>query len=157
MHLSHIPQCTIQNWIVHISVLNDALWDMGLVHCGICEIGLLWLLTSSRGGSEYLFYMISSHLLTVIFSIFYIFVKFHFCHFISHFIHRVIYVFFIFDFLLTLNWFIIAIFSTILFHLSSIFDMPFIQIQLSYLIDYSIHCIYFLLGISRCVSLWCVQ
>ena len=40
MHLSHIPQCTIQNRNVHISVLNSALWDMGQVHCGICEIGL---------------------------------------------------------------------------------------------------------------------
>ena len=39
MHLSHIPQCTIQNRNVHISVLNGALWDMGQVHCGICEIG----------------------------------------------------------------------------------------------------------------------
>ena len=24
-----------------ISVLNNALWDIGEVHCGICEIGLL--------------------------------------------------------------------------------------------------------------------
>ena len=40
MHLSHIPQCTIQNRNVHISDLNGALWDMGQVHCGICEIGL---------------------------------------------------------------------------------------------------------------------
>ena len=39
VHLSHIPQCTIQNRNVHISVLNAALWDMGQVHCGICEIG----------------------------------------------------------------------------------------------------------------------
>ena len=42
MHLFHIPQCTIQNRNVHISVLNGALWDMEQVHCGICEIGLLW-------------------------------------------------------------------------------------------------------------------
>ena len=41
MHLSHIPQCTIQNRNVHISVLNGALWDMKQEHCGICEIGLL--------------------------------------------------------------------------------------------------------------------
>ena len=41
MHLFHIPQCTIQNRNVHISVLNGALWDMEQVHCGICEIGLL--------------------------------------------------------------------------------------------------------------------
>ena len=38
--LSHIPQCTIQNRNVFIAVLNSALWDMGQVHCGICEIGL---------------------------------------------------------------------------------------------------------------------
>ena len=41
MHLSHIPQCTIQDRNVHISVLNGALWDMGQVHCRICEIVLL--------------------------------------------------------------------------------------------------------------------
>ena len=40
MHLSHIPQCTIQNRNVHISVLNGALWDMGQMHCGICEFDL---------------------------------------------------------------------------------------------------------------------
>ena len=38
MHLSHIPQYTIQNRNVHISVLNGALWDMKQVHCGICEL-----------------------------------------------------------------------------------------------------------------------
>ena len=27
-YLSHIPQCNIQ--------VNDALWDMGQVQCGIC-------------------------------------------------------------------------------------------------------------------------
>ena len=27
---------------VLISVLNVALWDIGQVHCGICEIGLLF-------------------------------------------------------------------------------------------------------------------
>ena len=43
MHQSHIPQRTIQNRNVHISVLNGALWDMGKVHCGICATGLLWL------------------------------------------------------------------------------------------------------------------
>ena len=36
----HIPQCTIQNRNVHISILNGALWDMGQVHSGICEKGL---------------------------------------------------------------------------------------------------------------------
>ena len=35
-----IPQCTIHNRNVCISVLNSALWDMGQVHCGICEMGL---------------------------------------------------------------------------------------------------------------------
>ena len=38
MHLFHIPQCSIQNRNVHISVLNRALWEMELVHSGICEI-----------------------------------------------------------------------------------------------------------------------
>ena len=38
--LLHIPQCSIQNRNVHISVLNEALWDMEQVHSGICEIGL---------------------------------------------------------------------------------------------------------------------
>ena len=41
MQLSHIPQHTIQNRNVHISVLNGVLWDMGQLHCGICEI-CLW-------------------------------------------------------------------------------------------------------------------
>ena len=41
MHLSHIQQCTIQNWNVHISVPNGALRDMGQVHCGICELDQL--------------------------------------------------------------------------------------------------------------------
>ena len=40
-HPFHIPQCSIQNRNVHISVLNGALWDMEQVHSGICEIGLL--------------------------------------------------------------------------------------------------------------------
>ena len=35
MHLFHIPQCSIQNRNVHISVLNGALWDMEQVHSGI--------------------------------------------------------------------------------------------------------------------------
>ena len=38
MHLFHIPQCSIQNINVHISVLNGALWDMEQEHSGICEI-----------------------------------------------------------------------------------------------------------------------
>ena len=39
LHLSPNPQCTIQNKNVQISVMNGALWDMGQVHCGICETG----------------------------------------------------------------------------------------------------------------------
>ena len=41
MHLFHIPQYTIQNRNVHISVLNGVLWDMEQIHWGICEIDLL--------------------------------------------------------------------------------------------------------------------
>ena len=45
MHLSYIPQYTIQNRNVDISVLNGALWDMEQVHHGICEWGhLLWVI-----------------------------------------------------------------------------------------------------------------
>ena len=44
MHLFHIPQCTIQNRNVHISVL----WDIEQVHYGTCELGQLdhykWIL-----------------------------------------------------------------------------------------------------------------
>ena len=40
MHLSSIPQYTIENRNVHISALTGALWDMGEVHRGIYEIGL---------------------------------------------------------------------------------------------------------------------
>ena len=38
MHLFHIPQCTIQNRNVHISVLDGALCDMEQMHNGICEL-----------------------------------------------------------------------------------------------------------------------
>ena len=41
LHLFHIPQSSIQNRNVHISVLNGGLWGMEQVHSGICEIGLL--------------------------------------------------------------------------------------------------------------------
>ena len=41
MHLFHIPQCSIQNRNVHISVLNGTLGDMEQVHSGICELGQL--------------------------------------------------------------------------------------------------------------------
>ena len=39
MHLFHIPQYTIQNSNVHISILHGALWYKDQVHCGICKIG----------------------------------------------------------------------------------------------------------------------
>ena len=42
VHLFHIPQCTIHNRNVHISVLNDALCNMGQMHCGICEFGIFY-------------------------------------------------------------------------------------------------------------------
>ena len=41
MHLFHIPQCSILNRNVHISVLNGALWDMEHMHQEICELGQL--------------------------------------------------------------------------------------------------------------------
>ena len=37
----HIPQCTIQNRNVYIYVLYGALWEMGQVRWGFCEISLL--------------------------------------------------------------------------------------------------------------------
>ena len=40
MHLFHIPQCSIHNRNVHISILNGALWDIEQVHSGIFGIGL---------------------------------------------------------------------------------------------------------------------
>ena len=47
IYLFYIPQCTMRNRNVHISILNGVLWDMELVHCGICEIALLiWLVSS---------------------------------------------------------------------------------------------------------------
>ena len=50
MHLFHIPQYTIQNRNVHISVLTCELWEMEYVHCGICYIGLLahWAITKPQ-------------------------------------------------------------------------------------------------------------
>ena len=41
MHLFHIPECSIQNRNMHISVLNGAFWDMEQVHSGISELGQL--------------------------------------------------------------------------------------------------------------------
>ena len=55
MHLFHIPQSSIQNRNVHISVLNGALWDMEQVHSGICEIGLFLLPVSPPIQSDRLF------------------------------------------------------------------------------------------------------
>ena len=46
MQLFHIPQCSIQNGNVHISILNGAWWDIEQVHFGICEIGLLVIIAS---------------------------------------------------------------------------------------------------------------
>ena len=40
VHLFHIPQYTIQNRNLYISVLNCVPWDMGQEQCGVCEIGL---------------------------------------------------------------------------------------------------------------------
>ena len=42
--ISQIPQCTIQNRNVHISVLKSVLWDMEQVHCRICELDQLYLM-----------------------------------------------------------------------------------------------------------------
>ena len=41
MHCPIPPKYTIQNINVHIFALNGVLWDMGQMHFGICEIGLL--------------------------------------------------------------------------------------------------------------------
>ena len=57
MHKSHVPQCTIL-WqkCAHVCTFllqNDALWDIYLMHCGICEMGLLRFVsagTEPRGG-----------------------------------------------------------------------------------------------------------
>ena len=46
--ISH--KCTIQNKNVHIYVLTGALWDMGQVHCGICEFGFIISTVVDRGG-----------------------------------------------------------------------------------------------------------
>ena len=36
--MSYIPQRTIRNKNVHISILNGALWDREQVHWGICDL-----------------------------------------------------------------------------------------------------------------------
>ena len=41
MHLFHIPQCSIWNRNVHISVLNETLWYMENAQSEICEFGQL--------------------------------------------------------------------------------------------------------------------
>ena len=42
MHLSHIPELTVENMNVHISILTGVMWDTEQVNYGICEIGLWW-------------------------------------------------------------------------------------------------------------------
>ena len=42
MHLFHIPQGTIKNNNLHISVLNGALWGMEKVVCGIAKFLHYW-------------------------------------------------------------------------------------------------------------------
>ena len=58
MHLFHIPQCSIQNRNVHISVLNGALCDIEQVHSEICEIGLLLFCNISNRGI-YMYFIIA--------------------------------------------------------------------------------------------------
>ena len=50
--LFHIPQCSIQNRNVHISVLNGALWDIEPVQTGICELVQLPHCCYSHGGHQ---------------------------------------------------------------------------------------------------------
>ena len=52
MHLSYIPQYTIQNRNVHISVLNGALWDIEQVHFEICEKGPFHLPLKAHGPAD---------------------------------------------------------------------------------------------------------
>ena len=47
MHLFHIPQSTVQNSNLHISVQNGILLNMGQVHFEICETGLFALVVTS--------------------------------------------------------------------------------------------------------------
>ena len=47
MHLFHIPQSTVENRHLHISVQNGLLWKMGQVHFEICETGLFALVVTS--------------------------------------------------------------------------------------------------------------
>ena len=42
MHLSHIPQHTVQKRNVHIPMLTGVMWDTGQVNYEIGEIGLSW-------------------------------------------------------------------------------------------------------------------
>ena len=54
MHQFHIPERSIQNRNVHISVLNGSFWDIEQVNSGICEIGLLpWKLVNQKFNSKY--------------------------------------------------------------------------------------------------------
>ena len=50
MHPVHIPQWSIQNRNVHISVLNEELWDTEQVHSRICELGQLYEDSVSEAG-----------------------------------------------------------------------------------------------------------
>ena len=62
--LSHIPQYTIQNRNVYISVLNCVLWDMGQVHCGICETALfLERTTWTYPGTDVVLLLVSAWIL----------------------------------------------------------------------------------------------
>ena len=53
MHLLQIPQCTIQNRNVHISVLNGALWDVWQVRCGIYEFDVFHRINSLQPSDLY--------------------------------------------------------------------------------------------------------
>ena len=61
IHLSHTPQCTIQNRNMHIFLPNGALWDIGQVHFGICELDQISPTKISRAVQ-----MIISHYIDVI-------------------------------------------------------------------------------------------
>ena len=48
MHMFHIPQCSIQNRNVHISVLNGALWELDQLGCRLSIIGGATVLVSCQ-------------------------------------------------------------------------------------------------------------
>ena len=43
-HNAPVPYPTVHHFVTemcaHFCYKNDALWDIGLMHCGICEMGL---------------------------------------------------------------------------------------------------------------------